>query len=510
MKATLIIRAPRVGRLPRALRPGLRLGLLAQIGVCVLPSMTLLALRQPLWGGRCFFGLLLVILASHLLRGHPLPYTAILIGVMPAMMLFRDFLFYSSVQVLLAACMLLWLFAHRERIAGLLSNLATRLLLILATAYWVISYVVTGDYASNYRAFELAFAACAVFLLARHRSYLATAFLGLGLTVCAVGAGMLPNSVRLGMVEFGRMRLGNPIQLGNPCALVFLLTIVDGGSLLGLRGRRSLTLIIRMMAAIWLLLSTSRGAWMVVIIGMIALFLADRAQRKAILLSLGLVVVAAGVLISIGHSAILLDYVEKTFSSDISWNKRTTGRADQWRALPQVIRDSPVWGFGPGTGRDTAGVYAGRRIVWHSFYLQMIAETGLLGALICIGGLAAMLAKAIQHRRRAGETAPLIGVLGYLTIGMSVPGIDGNSAMFLGLGLLAGDYSRLWVLHPAPSVGLGRAAAAVRTMHGSGVRAGLPVLPSHLPPSVLGAGSPPPSGPTARPELLLAAPPAND
>ncbi|MCC7495978.1 MAG: O-antigen ligase family protein [Bryobacterales bacterium] len=468
--------------------PTLRLGTIVQAACCVVPAAALLATGRPLWGGRCFFAALLTMLAFHLLRRNALSYTTLLLAVMPAMMFFRDFLFYSSIQALLLVCMLLWLVVWRERIVTLLTTPGTATLLVLATLYWLLSFIVTKDYTSNYRTFELAFAACAVVLLGHHRSHLATAFLGIGLTACTLGLGMLPFSTRLGMVDFEHLRLGNPIQIGNPCALVFLLTIVDGGALLGLRDHRWYKVILQVLTGIILLLTTSRGAWLIVLAGMAAVFIYDRARRKAILVPLGIIPILAIGLISFGHEGILLSYIDKTFSPDVTWAKRTTGRSDQWRALPSLIAESPVWGFGPGTGRDSAARFAGRRLLWHALYLQVIAETGLLGALICFSCLAALLRMGFRHRRWSGEMGPLIGVLGFLTIGISIPGIDGNAAMFLGLGLLSGCGWRVWLIRPALPHEVGQPAAAGCPAGGSGDGSELRAAPLHPPLSVMTDG----------------------
>lgn len=475
---------------------GLRPGLLWQIALCVLPAVAMLGARHPYWGGRYFFGSLLLMLAVHIVRRDPVQFSALLIAVMPAMMFFRDFLFYSSIQVLLVVNLALWLVVARRRVVTLLTTPTTAILLVLAVLYWLLSFLVMENYAANYRTIELALTACFVVLLGQHRSFLSTALLGVGITACANGAGMLPISVRLGMVDMDHLRLGNPIQLGNPCALVFLLTLVDNGSFLGLREHRFFRMILRICTAAVLLLTTSRGAWLIVIVGMAVLFVFDRQRRTAILASLSLVVILAAGLISIGHSSILNAYIDKTFSPDTSWNKRTTGRAQQWQAIPKVISASPVWGFGPGTGRDVAGEYAGRWLAWHSLYLQVLAETGLLGGLICFGCLAILTAKTLRYRRRTGDITPLIGILGYLTICVSVPGIDGNSAIFLGLGLLSGYSWRVWALRPCTWPELEQSAADGCSADGAGGWGKLRAAPAHLPPSVLGDGCPP-AGPAA-------------
>jgi len=122
--------------------PTLRLGTIVQAACCVVPAAALLATGRPLWGGRCFFAALLTMLAFHLLRRNALSYTTLLLAVMPAMMFFRDFLFYSSIQALLLVCMLLWLVVWRERIVTLLTTPGTATLLALATLYWLLSFIV--------------------------------------------------------------------------------------------------------------------------------------------------------------------------------------------------------------------------------------------------------------------------------------------------------------------------------------------------------------------------------
>jgi O-antigen ligase len=111
-----------------------------------------------------------------------------------------------------------------------------------------------------------------------------------------------------------------------------------------------------------------------------------------------------------------------------------------------VIAASPVWGFGPGNGRRISVIYAHKNIIWHSLYMQFIAETGLIGFALLLILLSALVRRAWTHYRRAREIMPLIGILGFMTIGISVPALDGLSGMFVGLALIGCDFSRFWIV----------------------------------------------------------------
>jgi O-antigen ligase len=74
-------------------------------------------------------------------------------------------------------------------------------------------------------------------------------------------------------------------------------------------------------------------------------------------------------------------------------------------------------------------------------YLQLLVETGSLGFLIFAGILITIGIRALHHRRVTSEVIPLVAVVCYLTIGLSVSALDGISGVFLGLALL-GDDSR--------------------------------------------------------------------
>ncbi len=68
------------------------------------------------------------------------------------------------------------------------------------------------------------------FSAAKHRGYLATALIGMMISSFGVGLAFLPSGGdRLGLDVIDGHALGNPITFGIPLALVFLLSIADGG-----------------------------------------------------------------------------------------------------------------------------------------------------------------------------------------------------------------------------------------------------------------------------------------
>src|SRR5262249_10536724 len=86
--------------------------------------------------------------------------------------------------------------------------------------------------------------------------------------------------------------------------------------------------------------------------------------------------------------------------------------------------------------KDVVWLYTGRHLLWHSLYLQVIAETGLLGAIPLFTILGLLLHRGVQHLRRYGEIAPLLGVIGFMSLGLSVSAFDAGSGVFLGLAFI--------------------------------------------------------------------------
>ncbi len=419
---------------------------LIQIAVCVLPAMAAVGLDHPRIAGVYFLTVLFACELYYILRRNPVAATTLAIGTLPVWMLLREYFYYSSIEVVLGLCVFAWMEGRLSDFRVLWKDRLVQYFALLITLYWLIAFYLTGDYSANLRGFELLFSALNVRLLGMHRRWLATALAGVAISVVAMGCGLLPYGSRLGMAEVGGSRLGNPISFGVPAALVLLASLADGGRWMLVHSRPWLRIVMDLVIGVLLVLSTSRGSWLVLAVGMLLIFALKRRQRKLILATLALLIIGAALYVHFDNDDLVRHYLQETFSPDESWSKRTTGRAEQWEAFPRVIHDSPVWGFGPGNGRRISIIYAHKNLIWHSLVLQVGAETGLIGMALLAVLLGAMVRRAWRHERTVGEIMPLIGVVGFLMVGVSVPAFDGLSGMFVGLALAGCDFSRMYVV----------------------------------------------------------------
>jgi O-antigen ligase len=164
------------------------------------------------------------------------------------------------------------------------------------------------------------------------------------------------------------------------------------------------------------------ACWMVVLVPTVALFI--------ILLT--------------GRGVSVVKFYNAVAAADSTLTKKTTGRFSQWQRLPAVFENSPIWGHGGGSGASIYHEFGGKELQWHSLYLQILVETGSVGFLLYGFLLMAIGNRARVHLRATDEVVPLIAVMCYLTIGLSVAAIDGISGVYLGLGLVAGNSQGFW------------------------------------------------------------------
>jgi hypothetical protein len=150
---------------------------------------------------------------------------------------------------------------------------------------WLVSFTRPRDYSSNLRSFELLLTALGIRLLGRYRTYLGTAFIGLAISTFSMGSALAHYGDRLGMAEVDGEKVGNPISLGIPVALLFLLSLAERGRWLMLQDKTPLRFIVNIAAGILLLLSTSRGSWLAVTCSLVVLLVGQRDRGR--LLNLG-------------------------------------------------------------------------------------------------------------------------------------------------------------------------------------------------------------------------------
>lgn len=472
---------PAVGHEPRPRAPRLDWLLLAQIALCVIPAFTLVGLGMFSLGGRYYFLCLFVLLACLALRGQSLGFLCLIVGTIPALMLFRNEFYYSGVQVLLGAAAFLRFYLCRQELPRVWGNMPLRCLLISVGAYWLLSYFLTGVYHSNLRALELAFTVLCIYLLASHPQRLKTALAGVGLSTFAIAFAFLPHGYRPGFEEIEHSSsLSNPVSFGIPIAAILLLSLAGNGRWLLLEKRPRWRWMIGLAAGFFLVLSTSRGSWLTALVGLALIFVLESRQRKALLISFVSLALVVTVLLQTERGETVIGSLNSTFSSEKTLAQSTSGRSDQWLVFSRAIQDSPVWGFGPGSGGSIYARYsleesrqrdvfvAGVALIWHSLFLHVGAETGLIGLACLLLLIGVLFRRGLTHWSRFGDSVPLIGLLGYLVIGLTIAGLDAASGLFLGLGFLGGK-----VLHQ-PLFAVAKGGEVIPRAPGSGERAPRP------------------------------------
>ena len=413
--------------------------LMAQIGLCVLPTSFAMALGHLPLAGVWLHTAILLFLAFHFLKGDCFAFSTVLLGCIPLLMLLREERFYfNGLTVMLGAGVLLWFvrFTAGIRSCPLIVCLST------ATLYWAISFWSTGKYTANLRAIELTLTAANVCLLGRRRFFLSTTILGIWLSVVSMGASMLPYGMRLGRAAIADVKFGNPVTLGVPACLIFLLSIADQGRWLMLQNCRYLRLVVNITALILVLLSTARGSWLIAIIGVGSIWTLGR-KRLSVTLWVLLSMIVITAVVHSDRGEIVTHYFLKAASSENSNSARTTGRSRQWAAFPEILSDAPILGHGAGSGVATNIQYTGSPLEWHSLYLQVGVETGTIGLLTVLTLEAWLLWRAFDHWRIVGELGPLVSTLGFIVIGVSISGLDAVSGLFLGFSFLALDFSHI-------------------------------------------------------------------
>ncbi|MBV9081583.1 MAG: O-antigen ligase family protein [Acidobacteriaceae bacterium] len=424
----------------------------AETLLCVGPAMTLLYVGKPGAGAAALYSSGALMLAIHLLLGQARRYTSLAVSLIPPVLLVRNQFLYSGVVLAFALGLLLWAAVRPREVNRLLASPVRVALIFGCFLYWAFSWCRTGVYSSNLHAVEFALVASSVFLLGSFRSSLAAGLLGMAVALVCEGVGVFPYGERLGLASIDSISLGNPISFGLAAGLIFLLATAEGGRWLGLDGRPLLRLVVSLVAAGFLVLSTSRGSWLTTLAGVgVSLCFANTYRRHTSWIILLVPLTAIGLALSTGRGTSVRKFYEKVVSPDRTLTQKTTGRFTQWEQAPEAILSSPVWGHGPGSGTEIYRQLSGKRLAWHSMYLQLLVETGGMGFLIFATILAGIAAGAAQYRRRTGEIVPLMAFVCYLVVGLSVAALDAMSAVYLGLALMGSNYCGFWRVYRQPS-----------------------------------------------------------
>lgn len=429
---------------PSVRTASIRYALLGEITLAVLPAMAAVKLGAPRVGAYWLFLAIACFLVANALIDGTVSNLALIVGVLPAATMLRNLFVYNSIIVLLTIGLAGVVFRSRAQMK-LLRGAGFTWLVYLAVLYWLVSFAITGDYTANLRILELIFGAAALLALSRFPEYCATALFGIFISLVCIGAGLYGYGDRLGYAQVGDISIGNPITFGEPLALLLLLLIADRGKWFMLQRNTVLRLSLCLVVAVLLLLSTSRGSWLVAVGGLLVVLLLDRRSRLTMLVSTGVMAIALVVTLRSSRGQDLGEWIGRTFADNRSMSNRTDGRADQWMLIPRVMQDEAPWGFGPGTGPRVYARYSlldprvrldpGHGMAWHSLYLQFLVEIGFLGLAGMLILLAALVRLDFRHWRLTGEVMPLVGTFSFMAIALTVSGMDAPSGLFLGFGL---------------------------------------------------------------------------
>jgi O-antigen ligase len=419
------------------------LGLLC---VCVVPAMATLDFGAPLIGARYLAGSLLICLLYQAIKRDRYRYMALLIGAGPALSLLRGVFFYNSFFFFTSLGVVLWAVISWKDVKFLWDDHIWRSMAFLCVLYWAISVALKGTFVANIRAIEFILTAGAICLLSTRRSYLATALLGIAASSTAYAIAMLPYGVRLGEGELDNgQTIGNPALMGIPSALIVLLALTDRGRYLLLENKIVARAIVCLVIAQWLILSGSRGSWLITLTCLAIVFTLSPPSRKGIVALIALGCIATLAVLTTDRGEKITNVFDKTMDSNRSLANRTSGRSSMWEALPEIFAESPVWGWGPGSGADVDYLFTHRHLIFHSLYEQIIVECGMLGFLPMMATIFFTLFRAIRHYRRYGEVTPLIGIVGFMIIGVSVTAFDFVSGTYLGLALMSRESNTRFV-----------------------------------------------------------------
>jgi O-antigen ligase len=410
--------------------------LLFPVLLCTIPAAVFVFLGSPLPGARYLVFATILVLGYYALTRQIYCFATVGVGFLPMVLLLRGVFFYYGVLAILGATLILFLRDEVSSVLELWNDRAWRYLALFGVLFWWLSVLITGDKSANLRIFELVLGSGAVVLLARKPSHLAVALFGMWISTNLLAIGMLPYGDRLGLAEIDETRLGNPILVGIPSASLLVISLADGGQWMLLQKRKILGIAVPLMMAQWLILSGSRGSWIMALSALTLLLLIGARDRKVVFALAGLGALVVSIWSSTSRGTSVAEQFSKTLDTERSLANRTSGRSEQWKAIPYALAESPVWGWGPGTGKDVAWKYTGRHLGWHALYLQMMGETGLAGVAAMLAFLGTLIYRGVRHRLRCRENLPLLCAVAYIVIGASVSAMDATCGVLVGLALL--------------------------------------------------------------------------
>lgn len=227
-----------------------------------------------------------------------------------------------------------------------------------------------------------------------------------------------------------------------------------------------------------LVVTFTRGAWIGAFIGLVLLLILARRQLADNLVGLGALagvfVAALGAIIMVGSRAGAgLDLLERVSSMTRITEGSAGSRLEIWKSGLAMIKDRPLFGFGPDTFRVMSERYETLKYVKmtggttvadnaHNYIIQIGAGAGLVALAVLLGFLIYWLAKALPAAEedarakdtgyqltRAGLYAGVLAYMVHLLFGISL--IGSSAPFWLLLGAMMGSSRSATLMTPAPS-----------------------------------------------------------
>lgn len=240
-----------------------------------------------------------------------------------------------------------------------------------------------------------------------------------GWWVSLVAAAML-----LGMASVKEARSSIPSQNPNLAAALFALGAVClAGDPRLLSLRRMQTRLVASIPAIAVLIlailqTGSRGGLMAFAAGILALgACAGKTTRAKRLLIAGAVIGA--LLLMVQHE--FTQGTEAAARLDAAWNRGdTAGRTTIWKAAWAMFLEKPYFGYGAVNNLFTLGIHINYPFRdTHNFFLAVLTEVGLVGAVPLIGAIFFALWLAWRYGGRTGDGLPFALMVALITLVLS-------------------------------------------------------------------------------------------
>lgn len=241
----------------------------------------------------------------------------------------------------------------------------------------------------------------------------------------------------------------NPIGFGLPLVFCLLIIIVSYRYVVK---SRHLKVLLGLILVTSLLLTTSRGSILALILAVLCYILSTGRYKLAIgVITFGCFAYAIFTALSVylPEFSASYDFLVTRSNELESVNEISHGRLEQWMAMGNYLRNNlsqMVFGFGPGnqnyahsiissSGNSFSDAFYGREFAYHALLLRLLAEVGLFGTLIYTLILFYLFRLGFKAKRLTSNPTRVVFLVGWFAIGLSVSSFDCFSGLFLGMGI---------------------------------------------------------------------------